>query len=768
MPSVPCSALQRQWAHALRYHAIARACETCERSACFSSPFRTRVVTGDAPRTIGSYRVLRTVARGGMGELYLAELDRGAGWTKRVALKTVLPHLSDHPEFVDRFIDEARIAGHLQHGNIVSVFDAGQADGQWFLAMEYVDGPDLRRVTKALRARGEKMPEPLALFVAAELCAALAYAHAAAGEDGSALGIVHRDVSPANVLLARTGEVKLTDFGIAAARDRLGDTRTGQLRGTFHYMSPEQAAGQRLDGRSDVFAVGASLFELLTGTRAFDGETDLEILAKVREGHRADLATLSPERSPEIVAIVERALEHAPAARYPSASAMRADLLDALRMGTGLVTRDELAAWLAERFPGDAGLGVDAAGPSLDDILNAQLDGGEGVSRDTGTRSRDRSSSSASQRVRPPSATGTLLQVGGPAHAERPSGRRGVHPAWWAALTVAALFAAVSWWQRPAPTVAVTVSSVPDGAEVFLDGRLLGETALSAEVAPGEYTLRLTRDGFVPWSESVQIAPGVPLVVERALAAEDRSVQFHSVPAGAMVTIDGRAPFPAGNTALVPVGRPVRLEMRLPGYAALEEELVFGLDEVIVTRALVPLASEPSAAPEEAPADASQPGATPPREAAAPVASRTTAVWRWPALPSDAVVWVDGERFDGDALERPSDAADVQIRIARPGFTVWEQTLSPRRGGQRLQPTWEPMGEPGVLLVRFGAEPLVGDVFIDGTPYGRTEQLQERYELPAGRYRIEVRNEARGRSDTGRIEVLAGGETTFSVDWVDG
>ena len=726
-----------------------------------------RVVTGDAPRTIGSYRVLRTVARGGMGELYLAELDRGAGWTKRVALKTVLPHLASNPEFVDRFLDEARIAGQLQHGNIVGVFDAGHADAQWFLAMEYVDGPDLRRVTKALRARSECMPEPLALFVAAELCAALAYAHAATDDDGRPLGIVHRDVSPANVLLARTGEVKLTDFGIAAARDRLGTTRTGQLRGTFHYMSPEQAVGHRLDGRSDVFAVGAILFELLTGVRAFDGETDLEILANVRDGNRPDFATLAPERSPAVVAIVERALEHDREARYRSAGAMRADVLDALRQTVGFVTRDDLAAWLADRFPGDAGLGVDAAGPSLDDILNAQLDGGVGVRPDTATHSGERATPSSASASFTPIATGTLLQTEPRTGATSASRKRRVHPAWWAALTVAALFAVGSWWQRPTPNVPLRVSSEPEGAEVFLDGRLLGITALTAEVAPGTYTLRLALDGFAPDSHVVEIARGEGLAVERVLAAEDRSVQFHSVPAGAMVSIDDQPPFPAGNTALVPVGRPVTLQMRLPGYEVLEETLVFGVDEVIVTRALVPIASAEALAAGDTvptPSDVVRPsGPVPPSSAPS-----SDAVWRWAPLPDDAIVWVDGVRFADALLRRPADSSAVRIRITRPGFADWERTLDPRSGGQRLQPTWEPIAEPGVLLVRFGAEPLVGDVFIDGTAYGRTEQLQERYELPAGRYAIEVRNAARGRSDTGRIEVPAGGETTFSVDWVDG
>ncbi|MFT5994073.1 MAG: serine/threonine protein kinase, partial [Bradymonadia bacterium] len=253
---------------------------------------------------LGRYRLLRSLARGGMGELYLAEVTGQHGWSKRVALKTVLPHLGADPEFISRFLDEATIAARLSHATIVSVFDAGCERGTWYLAMEYVDGPDLRRVLKALRVRDALMPIPLVLYIAAELAAALDVAHSACDEAGEPLGIVHRDVSPANVLLSRSGEVKLTDFGIAAARVRATRTETGRLRGTFPYISPEQAGGETVDGRSDVYAVGTLLFELLTGTRAFDGDSDVEILARVRRGERPALLDLRPDLPSAVCALV--------------------------------------------------------------------------------------------------------------------------------------------------------------------------------------------------------------------------------------------------------------------------------------------------------------------------------------------------------------------------------------------------------------------------------------------------------------------------------
>ncbi|MFO0713583.1 MAG: protein kinase [Sandaracinus sp.] len=243
------------------------------------------------PMRVGPYRIERRLASGGMAEVYIAHREGVLGFERRVALKTILPQLASDPEFAAMFADEARLAARLEHPAIAQVFDFGEADGMLFLAMELVDGASVNRLLRAATATREPTPIPLPviLHVGIEVARALAYAHVARDPRGQPLGIVHRDVSPANILLGRRGEVKLVDFGIARAFGAAHRTDDGMVRGKLGYMSPEQVQGKPVDGRSDVFTLAAVLAEMCLLEPLFGTGEDLSVLMRIRN---VDLAPL--------------------------------------------------------------------------------------------------------------------------------------------------------------------------------------------------------------------------------------------------------------------------------------------------------------------------------------------------------------------------------------------------------------------------------------------------------------------------------------------
>src|SRR4051812_11885355 len=218
-----------------------------------------------------------------MAEVFVAKRTGPHGFEKRVALKRILPQFAVDSDFVHMFIDEARLAARLDHANIVQVFDFGQHDGSFYIAMELVDGSNVNQLLRAVAARDESVPLDIAIHIAWECASALAHAHALRDDSGELLRIVHRDVSPANLLITRDGHVKLSDFGIARAASFEARTQTGQLRGKLGYMSPEQVLGRELDGRSDVFTLATILAEMLIAEPLFGKGQDLDVLMRIRD-----------------------------------------------------------------------------------------------------------------------------------------------------------------------------------------------------------------------------------------------------------------------------------------------------------------------------------------------------------------------------------------------------------------------------------------------------------------------------------------------------
>ena len=220
------------------------------------------------------YRVIERLASGGMAEVFLAESAGIEGFKKQVAIKRVLPHLSEKKRFIAMFLDEARLSAHLSHSNVAQVFDIGVGDNAYFIVMEYVDGADLKGVIEYLKKQGKTFPVEAAVLIAIKICEGLTYAHELKGSAGEPLHIVHRDMSPPNVLITKHGEVKIVDFGLAKASSQLEKSEAGIIKGKFSYLSPEAALGQEVDHRTDIFAVGIILWEMLAGRRLFLGDSD--------------------------------------------------------------------------------------------------------------------------------------------------------------------------------------------------------------------------------------------------------------------------------------------------------------------------------------------------------------------------------------------------------------------------------------------------------------------------------------------------------------
>jgi len=270
-------------------------------------------MTSSLPRQLGPYRLVRRLGHGGMCEVFLARAFGASGFEKDVAVKVLLPDLAGDATYERLLITEARLGARLSHRNLVQVHDLGVEEGVYFVRLDYVDGHDLHTLCRAERPRPE-----VALCIAEEVALALDYLHHFVDETGVVVGLVHRDISPANVLLSTSGEVKLADFGAAKATRRADTTQANVHKGKYAYMSPEQVENRDLDHRSDLFSLGVTLAELLSGRRPFEGDGPLETMERIRSNALPDLSAIKPAFRP----IVDRCLQKRPEDRYRDAGAL--------------------------------------------------------------------------------------------------------------------------------------------------------------------------------------------------------------------------------------------------------------------------------------------------------------------------------------------------------------------------------------------------------------------------------------------------------------
>lgn len=277
------------------------------------------------PVKFGKYLLLDKIAMGGMAELYRAKITGVKGFEKVIAIKKILPHLTTDENLIGSFIDEAKLAALLQHHNIVQIYDFGNTDDAYFIAMEYLMGKDLRHIIKTARDKDLPLPLDNALYIVAQVCAGLFYAHHLKDYHGKDLNVIHRDVGPQNVFITYEGQVKVIDFGIAKAAIQDTTTQTGSIKGKIAYMSPEQARGEAIDHRSDIFSIGILFYEIVTGERMYGG-TSVEAFKKVIAAEFEPAENLKPGLPPEIYHILNTALAKKPQDRYQTACEMLTDI----------------------------------------------------------------------------------------------------------------------------------------------------------------------------------------------------------------------------------------------------------------------------------------------------------------------------------------------------------------------------------------------------------------------------------------------------------
>ncbi len=490
----------------------------------------------------GRYRLLRRLARGGMAEVFLARLHGAEGFERRVAIKRILPHLSDSEEFRAMFMDEARLAALLSHPNVVHIYDFGREGEHDYIAMEFVDGISLAQMIHWAAKRPVSFEH--AARIAADVCAGLHYAHHLVDGSGNAQELVHRDVSPQNILVTWDGVVKLVDFGIAKAAWQSSRTRPGMVKGKWSYMSPEQCEGRKLDGRSDIFSLGVVLYELLTGTPRYRRDDAEAAMHEIRDGKPIDLAERRPGIPDELVQIVRRATAVIRDGRYATAGEMQLHLERFLASRQKLTTAHLLVAHLKASYPREnlaedegESTGAEPAGTAADHAAIATPTPSEAAIAEAPT---EQSESARTELVR------------------SASGRRMV----WIAVGIAAtaLVALIGWGVRRAmssgPPTLATIAA-PDAASALTPGTGAGP-------APG------TPKIVVPPDPS-EIALAIPAFA---------SLDLITRPAGASLILDGKpfhVPTPIRSLQLAPEKHHLTIGKR--GYDARDLDLVFAAAE---------------------------------------------------------------------------------------------------------------------------------------------------------------------------------------------
>jgi hypothetical protein len=506
------------------------------------------IVAGSVPDRIGRYEVLGELATGGMAQILLARLRGPAGFERAVVLKRILPHLARSESFTAMFLDEARTVARIRHPNVVQVQELGREGSELVLAMEYVEGESIAGIMKRALSTQRKVSPALAAYIVAEACSGLHAAHVATDLDGKPLEVVHRDVSPQNVMVTYDGQVKVLDFGVARAADRTTLTEAGQVKGKFEYMAPEQCHGKRVDRRTDVFALGIVLYELVAQRRLFKRATPLETMRAICEQSVVPPCRVDATFPPRLEAIVLRALGRRPEDRYPSAVEMRRELLAAVaELGPPDEGGNEaLARWMASTFADRIAekkelLRRARAGDDLTHVPAGEADEAvevPSVVADEGTSAGsylEAAQATASRRrarswviggaVIALAAGGSFAGVRWMAGRAALGARAATSPAAPAVPPAIASEPRVSSQPlAPPPTgtpqVTLHVESKPAGAHVLFDGvdRGLTPNDLTVPRSSAPHAIRLQRTGFAAYDENVTPDMDQRLVVALTLA----------------------------------------------------------------------------------------------------------------------------------------------------------------------------------------------------------------------------------------------------------
>ena len=567
------------------------------------------------PAKFGKYTLIRKLASGGMAELFLAIQKSVAGFEKLLVIKRILPSMNQDRAFIDMLLHEARIAATLSHPNIVQIFDVGQADGQFFIAMEHVHGEDLRSIVRQMKKKGVlEFPLEHALAIVLGMCAGLAYAHEKRDLDGSALNIVHRDISPQNVVVTFTGDVKIVDFGIAKSDSQFGEaTKSGKLKGKVPYMSPEQARGEQLDARSDIFATGTMLFELTTGKRLFKGSSEYETLKLICEREYPRPSDVRPDYPPDLEAIVMRALAKDRADRYQSAREMQADIEAFVRSHQIAVSSLALNQFMQGLFEEKLALQKEALlqGKQLADIIEMQHAAAISSQHpeSTGAFEVDGSGQRVASTLSMPAAARTVTDVSARAH--RSNGLV-VGLGIGAFLLLGAVGGGLFYMKSKDDALAtppaaaavptkgsVVVTSEPPGASIWINGDLRAEvTPATIDKLPTGVALdvKLTKDGFENAKQQITLKDSEPgnITVELKKGSVIVDVKVTPEDVTATFAIDGKT-VNGPKIESVTSGVSHKLTVNAPGYT--EASVTFTGDPLETKQLEVTLEKAPDPKP---------------------------------------------------------------------------------------------------------------------------------------------------------------------------
>jgi serine/threonine protein kinase len=565
-----------------------------------SAPASDRPAEGAPPATFspevfGKYFLVDKIAMGGMAEIFKAKTFGHGGFENLLVIKRILSHLSDNEQFVRMFMDEAKVSALLQNANIVRIYDFGKLRENYFIAMEHVEGKDVKLILRKLAERRKLLPREFAVYIAMEAAKGLDYAHKRTTLQGQPLSIVHRDVSPSNLLVSYSGEVKVADFGIVKAANCAEDTDAGMLKGKFEYMSPEQASGRELDRRSDIFSLGIILHEMLTGRRLFKSDDEIKTLERIKSGDVDPPSTLNPSVPARLDEIVLRALSKDAGDRYQDARELHADLLEFLYPASPDLTQQSLAHFMAELFADEVGqernrleegtrlaLALHEAHQSVD--LEPEWEEESPSTRTRGGTRVDAPPPAPAAKV--PYVVAGLALLFAVATAAFFLTRPGPEP----------LAPVVSSEAAGLQTGAVQLKVGPVAGTVVVDGVSAGEgvEVTVSDLAPDtEHTVEVTADGYAPFTEKFTVAAGervrlpVNLVKAAAPVEPTRSdvgrtpraaepppgevnvaiAAFSSNPTGADVFVDGKL---VGKTPVAwdngVAGNRYSVEYRLSGH----------------------------------------------------------------------------------------------------------------------------------------------------------------------------------------------------------
>ena len=489
--------------------------------------------------TTERYRVVGPLSKGGMAELWLALQVGVQGFSRVVALKRVLASHQEDAAFLEMFLDEARLAARLDHPHIVRIYELGQDGDSYFLAMEYLPGEDLRQLHDVIAAANLRVPPELAAHLVERAADALHFAHELTDESGAPLNLVHRDVSPSNVIVTYDGQVKVVDFGIAKARVNAFQTGANVMKGKLGYLAPEQFTGAAVDRRTDVFGLGILLWELLTNTRLFVRDSAAATMAAASVGEVPPLSGFRQDVSPELEAIVQHALAHEPVQRFQTAGEMRDALEHYLRTDVLPPTTRDVAEW------------VQSLGGTRRAELKLAIARGTNVAHSYQELSR----------LRWDAAPAPVVSVGG---------RRRGRPLWqlvlfvvWGvgALALAALATMRSTREPPEPPVLASAQLVsePPGAHVFVRGEPSGRVTpvtLNGLDPSAPLQFRLEKPGYGSVTGELPLREGETAARTVTLVANQGLVRFTRLPRGAAVRVAGQVVL-ADREVLLPLGRQV-------------------------------------------------------------------------------------------------------------------------------------------------------------------------------------------------------------------